>query len=1146
MRRIVYFFLLSILIHGIAEGRVSNLNARQGEPTSTMYDSLKEVLFDLETQFMVYFNYDDDLLRDVHVNEEVKLPTSINELDKFLETLFEKHGLTFEKLKDDTYVIKKENQNTGQSSLDQSTYKTASLGSRSYMNRNGNSGPHFLEGRVLDEKNEGLPGATILIKNSDKGTVSDVSGNFILEIPENLMPAVLVISFVGYETKELLITSQSTIDIALELDIATLEEVVVVGYGVQKRSNLTGSISSVKVDDLENRPIIRLDQALQGMSSGVFVSKGGGAPGASPSIHIRGVGSLNGTEPLWVVDGIKMQPGNHFNLDDVESIEVLKDAASSAVYGAEAAHGVILVTTKRGKEGKTQINYRSSFAKVNPIQLPELLGSEDFVYYKRISRLNAGQNPEPSWDNWEHDTDWVDAYYSGSGFSHYHDFSIAKGTDRSSYYFSVGYDDETGILIDNDFQRFSLRFNSDFELAKWLKVGESILLSRVSENPIDNFNEDYNGSIPYRSLPIMPIYDDSNPFGGWGMAPVYFQGPNPVATQYQQQEKRHYNRLDGNIYLQATPVEGLMVRARVGYNYMSFLGKAFDEAFDYGSFANPINSLTYADGNNETITGNFVGTYEKGIGKSNFKLMVGYEASKFNSINYNITATNFLVDGAESFNLAGGTFNVTNRYTVDTSPLLSQFGRFNYNFNEKYLFEANVRRDASGAKFGDENVWGVFPSFSLGWRLSEETFIQNIPIISNLKLRLSTGKLGSDNIRSFIFDKTYTSQFSTYAFDENGNNKVVGYYLSKFPNANVQWEEVKMNNIGLDVAVFDDKISFSADYYIKNTEKFLYPVAIPSSVGIATHNFDPVNPEENIGTMRNTGLDLDLSYRESYGRFNLRVNANSSFMKNEVLGLVDGGYITAGNGGGQIGGMTRTEAGYPISSFYGFVVQQMLNSESDVFAVNSYAADGTYQEAGTGPGDFMYRDISGPEGVPDGEITWEHDRVYIGNPWPKMMYGLNINLDYNKVIDIMLQFQGVQGVDIFNANLAYSRNFFGDYNTTSAIFDAWTPENNTMHPRNIASDPNQNFSRPSTYFVEDGSYLKLRNLQIGYNIPEQILAKLGGINKIRLFANANNLLTITSYSGADPEIAGSNVGRGVDYGLYPHTRTFGGGIDVQF
>lgn len=1108
---------------------------------------IKELLFQIEKSLHVYFNFDDDLLKDTYYRGVISPPGSVDSLDAFLLKLFQDHMLTFEKVNDRTYVVKQRDapSGLGQSSLNSSAPVISSTLATLSRSAGTDEPVHTLNGSITDENGQGLPGATVQIKGTEEGTITDVDGNFRLNIEEESMPIVIVVSFVGYKQQEIPIINQTSISIRLQPDISSLQEVIVVGYGEQKRSNLTGSISSVKVGNLENRPVIRLDQALQGMTSGVFVSKGGGAPGASPTIHIRGVGSISNTDPLWIVDGIKMTPGNHFNLDDIESIEILKDAASAAIYGAEAAHGVILVSTKRGQEGEMQISYRTSFAKVNPILLPELLGSADFVEYKRQSRLNAGQNPEPAWDNWEHDTDWIDAFYAGRGFSYYHDFSVSRGSDRSNYYFSLGYDNEDGILIDNSFERFSVRFNSDYTLTKWLTIGESILLSRVKENPIDNFNENYNGAIPYRSIPIMPVKDVNNPYGGWGQAPAYFQGPNPVATQHQQRVRRTYNRLDGNMYGIIKPFNGFSLMGRVGYNYMSFLGKSFHESFNYGAFANPINSLTYADANDETITFNLVATYERNIGPHHIKVMGGYEASQFETTHYNVTATDFPIEVASSFNLATGTFNTTDRQNVYESRLLSQFGRLNYNYREKYLVEFNIRRDASAPIFGPENLWGIFPSYSAAWRISDEAFFPDVPFLSNVKLRASTGRLGSDNIGSFIYAKTYTSQFSSYAYDANAQNKQSGFFISRFPNTEVKWEEVNMHNFGLDVSFFESRLQMTADYYIKDTKDLLYAVPIPSSVGIAVHNFPPVNPEINIGTMRNTGFDLDLTYLDNMGKFNFNINANTSFMKNEVLHLNEDEYITSGNGGGQIGGMTRTQAGKPISSFYGFVVQQMLNSENDVFAVNTYSKDGIYQEAGTGPGDFMYVDISGPEGVPDGKITWEHDRKFIGNPWPKMMYGLNINVSYNNLVDLLLQFQGVAGVDVFNANLSYSRNFFGDNNTTTDIFQAWTEDKHTQHPRNIASDPNGNFSRPSTYFIEDGSYLKLRNVQLGFNVPNNILDIIN-VGRLRIYFNANNILTFTDYSGMDPEIAGSNVGRGVDYGLYPHTRTFGGGLEVQF
>ncbi|MCK4747980.1 MAG: SusC/RagA family TonB-linked outer membrane protein, partial [Bacteroidales bacterium] len=780
-----------------------------------------------------------------------------------------------------------------------------------------------------------------------------------------------------------------------------------------------------------------------------------------------------------------------------------------------------------------------------PLNLPELLDSEDFVNYSMESRQNAGQNPDPSWDEYEHDTDWIGAYYAGKGFINTYDFSVSKGTENFNFYISLGYDHEAGILIDNTYKRYSARINSDVHITDWFKIGESLLISSVGENPIDNFNENYSGAIPYRSIPIMPVYDETNPYGGWGRAPAYFQGPNPVASQFQQHETRKYNRFDGNLFAKINPLKGLMVRATVGYNYTAFLGEKFHEAFNYGAFSNTISSLTYASADDAFLTGNVVATYQLDVENHHLKFMAGYEASRFETLHFNLIGTDFPLDVARSMNLATGSFNVTDRSNVYESRLLSQFGRLNYNYQEKYLFEANIRRDASAPKFGPENIWGIFPSFSAGWILSKEDFFSNAPFINTLKIKVSTGKLGSDNIGSFIYLKTYTSQFTSYSFDENGQNKVNGFFISKFPNEEVKWEEVNMHNVGINMTALENKFSFSVDFYIKDTKDLLYGVPIPPSVGIAVHNFSPVNPQLNIGTLRNTGVDLELGYKWLFNRFSLSMMGNASFLKNEMRSLNEGQYIIGGDGGGQIGGMTRTEAGWPISSFYGYQVQQMLNSDADVFAINTWAPDGIYQEGGTGPGDWMYKDISGPDGVPDGQVTAEHDRTYIGNPWPKMIYGLNIDLVYNKFIDLSLQFQGVQGVDVFNADKAYTRNFFGDNNTTHLISEAWTPENHTQHPRNIASDPNGNFGKPSDYFVEDGSYLKLRNIQIGVNVPAHLLRKLH-LPKLRIYFNANNLLTITGYSGLDPEIAGTNTSRGVDYGLYPQVRTLMGGIEVNF
>jgi TonB-linked SusC/RagA family outer membrane protein len=385
-----------------------------------------------------------------------------------------------------------------------------------------------VSGQVTDSES-GLPltGATIIVEGANIGAVTNVEGIYSIEAPSSR--SVLQASFIGYQTQNETLSGRTSVNFALKPEAVELDEIAVVGYGVQKRSNITGAISSVKVENLENKSQLRLDQVLQGMSSGVFVSQSGGAPGSQPTVHIRGVGSISNTEPLYIIDGIRMSPGNYFDIDDVESIEILKDASSSAIYGAKAAHGVILISTKRGK-GDIQVNFKTSVGKRRPIRLPELLGRSDYIKYKNESRTNAGQNPLPDWDMYPADTDWIKAFYGGSGMIKTYDFSVSKGDEKFNFYFSMGYDDEEGILIDNTYKRYSSRLNSDIKLTKWFKIGENLLISKVKENPIDNFNENYTGALPFRSIPIMPVYDANNPYGGWGKAPVYFQGPNPVAS----------------------------------------------------------------------------------------------------------------------------------------------------------------------------------------------------------------------------------------------------------------------------------------------------------------------------------------------------------------------------------------------------------------------------------------------------------------------------------------------------------------------------------------------------------------------------------------------------------------------------------------
>lgn len=992
-----------------------------------------------------------------------------------------------------------------------------------------------ISGIVTAGNGDPIPGANVVEKGTTNGTVTDFDGKFKLTISSD--QSVLEVSFIGFVSQDVLVNGKKEIYVSLQEETIGVDEVVVVGYGTQKRSNLTGAISSVKAEDIERMNVTRVDQALRGKAAGVMINQGSGEPGSGPSIHVRGVGSIGGTAPLWIVDGIRMATGNFFDVDDIESIEVLKDASASAIYGAQAAHGVILVTTKRGKDnGKVSVDFKAIVGQNSSINLPTMLNRDQFIDVATKSRLAAGQQPDPSWSGANlPDTDWAKEIFAGSGTEQSYNLSISSGNGKANYYVSGGYDTEEGIIINNKFDRYSLRANSDFKLFNdKVKIGESLLLSRTAAQPNGG-----NDGIPWRSIPMMPVYDETNPFGGWGRAPTYFQGSNPLAQQYQSHVLNTNNRFNGNVYFEWEIVEGLKFRSGFGLNYTSFLGESFNEAFSYGSLTNTSNNLEYISDDDNTLTANYVLTYDKNVGKHVFKAMAGYEAVKSSSKRFGALMNDFPVDVSWSFNIATGDPNVTERSTIGATRILSQFGRFNYSYDDKYLFEASIRRDASAPKFGKENLWGVFPSFSAGWRVSQEDFLKNNPVISNLKLRLSSGTLGSDNIGSYLYSKTYYTNKDYYTFNASGTDKVPGFFLNRFPNEAVKWEEITMNDIGIDLGLFDNKLSFVIDYYEKNTSDMLYSVPLPLSVGISANAANPASVSMNIGKMKNTGFEFAVNYVETFNGLKVDISANASLMKNELVKLTEDAFINGDSeaySGFKTGSVTRSEVGHPLSSFYGYEFVKIFDTQEEIDALNALAPDGKYQSVGTAPGDLMYRDIDG-----DNEIT-NNDKTYIGNPWPKMIYGLTTNLEWRN-FDLNILFQGVQGVDLYNANKAIYQQVFADFNTSTEALNAWTPENKTNQPRLIQSDPNGNFSNASSYFVENGSYLKVRNIQLGYKLPKSLLNRLK-ISKARVFVNGDNLMTLTKYSGMDPEVAGGNTSRGTDFNSYPQVKTISFGVEL--
>ena len=1082
--------------------------------------TIKEIFRDLESRTDYTFIFPDDLLADRPV---IGLNSGRQSVNDILVQVAQNAQLGFKQVNNSIYVG--ERPITASNERIQITIEQVPV-----------------SGTVTDQEGMAIPGVTVIVEGTNIGTTTDIDGKYSFEVPEE--KSVLIFSFIGYSSQRVTVGSRNLVDITLQEDMSSLDEVVVVGYGTQRKSDLTGALSSIKSEDLTRLSERRLDNLLQGRAAGVQVMRTEGAPGAASSIHIRGAGSIGNTEPLWIIDGVPMNPGNHFNPADIQSMEILKDAAAAAIYGARAAHGVILVTTKNGGYGeKVQVNYTNQIGVRRPRPLPNMLGTSGFIDANNRARLAAGQSPELAWANpgMLANTNWVDEVFAGSGFEQSHNLSVSGGNETAKFFTSIGYDSEDGVMINNKFERFAARANSEFKVGKRIRVGQNLLVSRTVENPTNDPGGDL--LTIFRAIPIMPVRDPDNPLGGWGRAPSYFQGPNPVAAQMQNHIKNTTNRINGNMYAEVDVMKDLKVRGSLGVNYSGREGEAFREGFSYGSLSNPIASLTYQSNNSTEINTNLVATYQKTVEKHDFSIMAGYERFQQDGTGFSAIAQNFPVNFSRSFALATGAVNIEQRNSItDQYRLESIFGRINYSFNNRYLLSVNLRRDGS-SRFGPANQHGVFPSFSIGWRIIEESFMNNISWLSDLKIRASYGVLGSDRIGDYIFSPTYQNNASTYAFDPTGvfgGTKVRGFYLRRFPNTEVKWEEIEQVNVGIDASFLDGKINFTTDYYIKNTADMLIGVQLPPSFGVSSTG-NPESTQINIGEVENRGLELTLNYRNQFGFWNFDFTGNASWNSNEVKRLTEGQRIFAGGGGpGFSNSVAVTEAGYPIGSFFGWDAVGIFQTQEEINALNAGAQSGVYQSSETRPGDLRYRDVN-----EDGRIT-PADRTIIGNPWPRMIYGFNFNVSY-KNIDFTLFLQGVQGVELFNATKSYYRTVFSDYNTSDLVFESWTPENRSEYPRLISTDPNGNYRRPSSYHVEDGSYLRVRNIQLGYSFPKSMIERLG-IRNARLFLNAQNLMTFTSYEGIDPEIGGGgNTARGIDnLGQYPQTIMYSTGVQIGF
>lgn len=1010
-------------------------------------------------------------------------------------------------------------------------------------------------GKVLDENKLPIPGVSVLIKGTTKATSTDIDGNYKIKAPSN---GTLVYSYVGYATLQEAIKGRENIDVNLIPETQDLKEVVVVGYGTQKKSVVTGAISSIKAKDLENVPNGRIEQALQGKVSGVTIAANAGQPGSSSTIRIRGITTFSeaGNNPLWVVDGVIVDNGGigYVNQSDIESIEVLKDAASLAIYGSRSAGGVILVTTKKGKSGKISVNYNGFSGVSSPARVLKLLNATQYATLMNEQSVNGGGGiVYPDVTAYGLGTDWQKVIFSNSATRYSHEISFSGGNDVSTFYMSFSGQEQEGIVTPeiSQFNKKSLRLNSTHKLSKYFTVGQTLGYTHQKLIGIGNTNAEQGGplSSAIHLDPITPVVEtdpvklndipylgrtdlmrDENGYPYGISTLVQNNMTNPLA--YIKTRLGNYDWSDdlvGNVFLEIVPIKGLKIRSTFGAKLSYWGNESFTPIFYLnGNNVNDQNTLSrsinrgYGWNNENTIT------YTKEIGNHNFSLMAGSGAYVDNdaygsSVTYKGLPTSDYRAASFNFNIPE-TGKSGSSYTGTLHKLSSLFSRLTYDYKEKYLLTGVVRRDGS-SRFGPNNKFGIFPSFSAGWVVTKEGFWKQSDVLNTFKIRAGYGVTGNDAIGDFGYLAT-VSGGRNYPFGPDGVI-ITGSSPNAPSNPDLKWEETTQTNIGIDTRWFNS-VNMTVEVYKKNTTGILQTVEIPGFVGA------PANPIGNVADMENRGVELELGYNKKFGDVNFRVNGNVSYLENEVTYLGQGKtFITGGVGFQSMGTLTRTEVGLTRNTFYGFKTAGIFQNQADVD--NYKNSTGIVIQPNAKPGDFRWVDTND-----DGTIT-DLDKQYLGSPLPKYTFGFNVGIDY-KGFDFSASFNGAAGNKIFQGLRRIDLGAGPNYQTKA--LNRWTGEGTSnTYPRLTTADNNKNFNNFSDFYLEDGDYLRLKLITLGYSLPSKTVSSIGA-SKVRFYFTGENLLTFTKYTGYDPEIGGSTLG--IDRGYYPQARTFMFGLNLQF
>ena len=968
-----------------------------------------------------------------------------------------------------------------------------------------------VQGVVKDQTGEAVIGATVMQKGTSNGTVTDFDGNFSLSVPAE---ATLTISYIGFATQDVAVGGKTEFQIVLKDDSQILSEVVVIGYGTMRKTDLTGAVGSLGAKDMQDSPVSNIGQAIQGKIAGLQVVDAG-KPGDNVSIKIRGMGSINNCDPLVVIDGVPTDLGlNNLNMADVERLDVLKDASATAIYGSRGANGVVMITTKKGKDGKGKLSLSANFAIQNATKTPKLLNASEYAALNNDMMTNAGYSTNPEWgtpSSLGKGTDWVDELLR-TGYMQNYTLSYSGGNDKAHYYVSGGLLDQSGIVKSVSYRRFTFQENSDAQVLSWLKFSNNITVSADKKE-----QGSYDLGNTYKALPIYSVKDSNGDWTGpEGNSLWYGSTKNPIGpTETDKQKTNGYNFL-GNLTAEITFTKWLKFRSTFGIDAKFWYADNYTPKYAWKPIATEESSRYKSDNKSFTYLWDnyflFDYTFAK---KHRVGLMAGTSAqwNKFDYLNAqkNIFAfenVHEMDNGLEMYAIGG---NETEW------ALFSYMARATYDYDSKYLLTATLRRDGS-SRFGRSKRWGTFPSVSAAWRISEESWFKKTNVLSDLKIRIGYGVTGSQaSVSNYGYLPSYSTSVYPLCF---GGKEQPALVSSSLANPNIHWEEVAQANIGFDAVLFNSRAILSVDAYIKNTTDMLVKASIPITSGFE----DTSTTYTNAGKVRNTGVEVTLHTVNIKGELGWESDLSYTYNKNKIKDLNSDVpyYINQVNNSY----VTMLQKDYPINVFYGYVTDGIFQNQTEV--------DTHSIQPGAEPGDIRFRDLNN-----DGVIN-DDDRTVIGNPNPTHMFSLGNNLTY-KGFELSIYLQGVAGNKIFNANKIDLTGMSAAYNQTTDVLSRWHGEGTSNYmPRAVFGDPNQN-NRISDRFVENGSYLRLKTISLSYNFPKEWL-KVLTIENARLTLSCENVATITSYSGFDPEV-GIN---GIDLSTYPISRTFNIGLNFNF